>query len=116
MVATWNVLDDINTLDRIIEDSHHRPVVLFKHSISCGISARAQYMLEAQWNLNEEDLDFYILDLINNRNISNAIEERLQVKHQSPQLIVVKNGKAVFNVSHHRVDVSAIHSALDSLN
>ncbi len=111
-VEDWKVLNQTNQLDEIIEISFQKPVVIFKHSISCGISAMAKHQLEHNWTFDAADLDFYYLDLINHRAISNKIETQFGVYHQSPQLIVVKNGEAIFNTSHHRVNMEVLKKAI----
>lgn len=111
-LSDWKVLESEKQLEQAIQDSHDKPVVLFKHSVTCGISAGAKHRLESGWNFDGADLDFYYLDLLANRPISNKIAEDLGVLHQSPQLIVLKNGKAVFNTSHHRINVQAIADVL----
>ena len=110
--ATWKVLDQLDQLDQIVKDSFQKPVVLFKHSISCGISGMSKHQLESDWDFTEEDLDFYYLDLINHRPVSNKIASLFDVIHQSPQIIVVKDGKAVFNTSHHQISVQGIRQAI----
>ena len=112
LLEQWKVLDSEEQLDQIIKDSYQKPVVLFKHSISCGISAMAKYQLEEQWDFNPEDFDFYYLDLINNRSVSNKIAKDLDVIHQSPQIIVVKKGQSIYNTSHHNINSATLRRAL----
>ncbi len=108
----WKVLNDMAQLDKIVNDSAEKPVVIFKHSIRCGISSMAKQKLEDDWDFTAEDLDFYYLDLINNRAISNEVANYFGVTHQSPQVILIKNGKATYNTSHHQIGVQALHKAL----
>ncbi|MEM8526251.1 MAG: bacillithiol system redox-active protein YtxJ [Bacteroidota bacterium] len=109
----WRVLNDLSQLDQIVKDSHDKPVVLFKHSIRCGTSSMIKHQLESGWDFSADDLDFYYLDLINYRAISNEIADRFGIVHQSPQIIVLKNGKATYDTSHHMISVEGIHSAVD---
>ena len=108
----WKVLDKMEQLDQIIEDSYKKPVVLFKHSIRCGTSAMIKHQLEGNWNLKAEDLDFYYLDLITYRPISNAIASQFNVLHQSPQILVIRNGQSVFDTSHHMINLDRIRVAI----
>jgi bacillithiol system protein YtxJ len=110
--AEWKILDNAAQLEQITADSFHKPVVLFKDSTSCGISARAKYELEKNWDFNVDELDFYYLDLLTYRPISNQIAADFGVTHQSPQIILLKNGQAVYNTSHHRISVAALREAL----
>lgn len=110
--ADWKTIESDLQLQAAIDESFERPVVLFKHSVSCGISAGAKYRLEQEWNFNTEELSFYYLDLLAYRSISNKIAEDLGVTHQSPQVIILKDGQAVYNTSHHMISVSALRSNL----
>jgi monothiol bacilliredoxin len=109
----WKLLNDINQLDLIEKESFEKPVVILKHSISCGLSAMAKFQLEKEWDFEAEELSFYYLDLINYRSISNEITDRFGINHQSPQLIILKNGKAVYNTSHHKISVQDLKQALE---
>lgn len=97
----WNRLDDINTLDVVIKESEDTPVVIFKHSTSCSISAMALNRLERSWNESEmENVKVYYLDLIAYRDISQAVADKFGVTHQSPQVLLIKNGECVYDDSH----------------
>ncbi len=108
----WKTLDSLTQLEQIIDDSHQKPVAIFKHSTRCGISTMAKSQLEDGWNISTNDLDFYYLDLLAHRPISNEIADRLGVMHQSPQVILIKNGEAVFSNTHHSISADALQSAL----
>lgn len=101
----WSVLDSDDQLSSSLDDSFHRPVVIFKHSTRCSISSLAKNRLEQEWELTFGDHQIYYLDLIAFRSISNAVAEKLDVEHQSPQIIVIKEGKAVYNASHSSINV-----------
>ena len=112
MLKTWKVLETSEQLEKAIQDSYKKPVVLFKHSVTCGISARAKYMLEEDWSFNEDDFDFYYLDLLSFRSISNSIADKFNVTHQSPQILIIKDGKSVYDMSHHRISAQSLKSAI----
>ena len=112
ILGDWKVLNDLIQLDQIKADSYHKPVVLFKHSIRCGTSSKMIHQLENPWDVSTEDLDFYYLDLINYRAISNEIADQFGVAHQSPQIIIQKDGKAIYDTSHHMISVDGIRSAI----
>tara|TARA_B100000497_G_C7566869_1_gene341735 strand:+ start:260 stop:616 length:357 start_codon:yes stop_codon:yes gene_type:complete len=112
MMSSWKTLESIDQLEKAIEDSFNKPVVLFKHSVSCGISARAKYMLEENWKFDQGSFDFYYLDLLGFRNVSNEIADRFKVQHQSPQVIIIKNGEAVYDMSHHKISAQSLESAM----
>jgi bacillithiol system protein YtxJ len=105
----WNKLDSAIQLESIIEESHTSPQVIFKHSTTCPISGMAKRRLEGDWEL---DINPYYLDLLNHRSISNAIADRLNVRHESPQIILIKNGEAIYNESHLDISVSNLSQNL----
>ena len=108
----WKILNDEAQLEQLKQDSFHKPVVIFKHSIRCGISSMIKFNLESDWDFAEADMDFYYLDLINYRSVSNLVASDLGVGHQSPQVIVLKDGRATFDTSHHAISVAKLHDAL----
>ncbi len=109
----WIRLTEASDLDQLIEkESFVKPVVLFKHSTRCSISAMALNRLENEWDLEEEACVPVYLDLIAYRPISNKMADDLQITHQSPQILVVKDGKCVYNSSHSQINVRDIKDAL----
>lgn len=78
-------------------------VAVFKHSTRCSISSMVKNRLERDWT---SDHPVYFLDLIAHRNVSNLIAQISGVQHESPQMIVFKEGKAIFNASH--TSISAV--------
>jgi bacillithiol system protein YtxJ len=104
-------LVQLNTLDKLqaaIEESRIRPVLLFKHSTSCGISAGVFREVKMV------DTDVNIVIVQTDRHISNEIERHTGVKHQSPQAIVLKNGEAVYHASHYDITVEDINQHLET--
>lgn len=94
----WNDLLTPGQLDEIISLSHQRPQVIFKHSTRCNISSIAWTRLKNAEKL--EGADFYYLDLLAHRPLSGQIATTLDVAHESPQVLLVKNGKCVYDESH----------------
>lgn len=103
----WNNLESLAQLDAIEEISFEIPVAIFKHSTRCHISRAALRMFENELNLKHE-IAPYFLDLLQYRNVSNEIASRFGVQHQSPQIIVIKDGKAIYNASHERIDATQL--------
>ena len=114
-MMNWINLNTEEAVDLAIQQSFDKPVLFFKHSTRCGISASAQHQLIDNWDLNEDMITTYHLDLLSFRNVSNYIAEKLDVLHQSPQAILVKNGKAVYSVTHHAISVKKIKNQLAEL-
>ena len=99
----WIELTDLGQLNEIMELSHQQPVAIFKHSTRCSISRMALKQFENEFDL-EGSVTPYFLDLINYRDISNEIATRFEVYHQSPQLLLIKEGKSVYDASHSDID------------
>ncbi len=100
----WIPITDISELDAIKEASKTKPQAIFKHSTRCGISSMVIRKFESTANFTVDEVDAYYLDLLNYRPISMAIQDKFGVMHQSPQLIILKNGKVVHHASHHDID------------
>lgn len=115
VIPQWQVLETMEQFDAAMALSHQKPVVFFKHSTRCGISAHAKYRLEQDWSFASDELELFYLDLISFRPISNHLAQVLHVVHQSPQVIMVRNGKAVFDTSHHSISISGLRAALDAI-
>lgn len=100
----WTPLTDMSQFDIIIEESKIKPIAIFKHSTRCGISRMVIKQFESAYNLEENQMKVYYLDLLNYRPISDEIAARFQVWHESPQLIIVKNGETVGHASHSQIN------------
>ena len=103
----WMALNDLEQLKAIESKSKTKAQVIFKHSTRCGISSMVMRQFVSNYDLSENDIDLYYLDLLSYRSISDAIAETFQVLHESPQLLVIKNGIVVRYASHS--DVNAVN-------
>ena len=108
----WQRLTDISQLTKIIKDSKTKPVAIYKHSTTCGISRMVLNQIESTYDIDASQMDIYYLDLKAYRDVSNEVAARFQVIHQSPQMIVIKNGTAVYADSHGAVNVPVLHQYL----
>ncbi|WMJ72673.1 bacillithiol system redox-active protein YtxJ [Cytophagaceae bacterium ABcell3] len=107
----WEELKDAGTLDKINEVSKEQPVLIFKHSTRCSISDTALNRLERNWKKDEaKGVVPYYLDLISFRDISNKIAEVYDVKHESPQALLIVNGACVYYASHMGINLNEILS------
>jgi len=95
----WIQLESTNQLEAVAENSKNKTQVIYKHSSTCGISRMVLGMFTDTYD-TDLDIDLYFLTIQNHRDVSNAIEEKFHVKHESPQLLVIKNGEVVFHTSH----------------
>ncbi|HEY6803280.1 MAG TPA: bacillithiol system redox-active protein YtxJ [Pyrinomonadaceae bacterium] len=100
-------LADQETLNRLMEDSKDHPVVVFKHSNSCGISAAAYREMAQLDNIN-------LLEIQTARELSREVAAVTGVEHESPQVIILKDGKAVWNASHYAVKAGAVADAVEA--
>jgi len=104
----WIPLTEESQLDEILENSKNKTQAIFKHSTRCGISSMVIRQFDGPSFPSTEEADVYYLDLLNYRPISMAIQDKFGVIHQSPQLIVLKDGKVVHAASHHSISVTDI--------
>jgi bacillithiol system protein YtxJ len=107
----WNNLTDLEELKTIITNSYEKPVAIFKHSTRCSVSRMALKQFENEFDSSDK-VTAYFLDLITYREVSNAIAALFGVEHQSPQLVVIKNGKAVYDASHSDIDATVLKGLL----
>jgi bacillithiol system protein YtxJ len=107
----WIPLTFMGQLDEIVAFSSQKPVVIFKHSTRCIVSKMALKQFESEYDLGDT-VDIYFLDLLENRDISNEIASRFNVVHQSPQLLLIKDGKSVYDVSHSDIDAGELKGKL----
>ncbi len=106
----WIPLSSAEELEKLIRKSEQQPQVIFKHSTRCSISAVAKSRLEK--SEAPEEIPFYYLDLISYRPLSNSIAERFGIEHESPQILVIKNGKCVYDESHMGIDMDELKDHL----
>ncbi|QTY27239.1 bacillithiol system redox-active protein YtxJ [Flavobacterium sp. CS20] len=99
----WKVLEDIKQLDNALDISKDKPVVIFKHSTSCGISRMVLNQFQNNADFDEDAVLLLYLDLLAHRDVSNAIAEKLGVLHQSPQLIILHKVQVVHQASHSAI-------------
>lgn len=95
----WVPLESLEQLETIKEKSKARPQIVYKHSRTCGISRMVLGMFTEGYDMDLE-VDIHFLTIQRNRDVSNAIEDQFKVRHESPQLLVIKNGEVVFHTSH----------------
>lgn len=102
-MKNWKNIITETDVDAIIEKSTERTQIIFKDSVTCGISAFAKERLQLGNHFLENKADFHYLDLLQFRAVSNYIASTLNVIHQSPQIIVLKNKVVVYKAAHHTI-------------
>ena len=109
----WKELYNKKQLEDIIEESKTRPVFIFKHSTRCSVSSMALNRLEREWNLSQaEDVNTYLLSVIESRALSQEIESTFGVRHESPQALVISKGDCIFHNSHIAIKFNSIKDVL----
>ncbi len=102
----WITLTSESQLEDIKATSAQEPVVIFKHSTRCAISAMVKARLERDGA--PKGLNFYYLDLISHRTISNRIAHEYAVQHESPQVLLIRNGECVYDESHNGISMDEL--------
>jgi bacillithiol system protein YtxJ len=110
MRAVFNKINSVEELEQIFTKSYEKPVALFKHSSTCPISAGVYDEIQ---NV-EGEINLVVVQYA--RNVSNEIAVRTGVRHESPQAIVLKDGKAIYHASHYDVTAEDINSKLKIQN
>jgi bacillithiol system protein YtxJ len=105
-------LDGLDELDRLLAASERRPLLLFKHSFTCGTSAEALDELVAHLNEGPADVHYAIVTVQTHRSVSTAVAERLGVRHETPQALLIRDGRVVWSASHFRVTADAVEEAI----
>lgn len=101
----WDFIDD---LDLEVLGNSERPALIIKHSIRCSISAMALDRLMRSHEPIDRCCDVYLIDVIRNRSLSNKIEQQYRIRHESPQVIMVKEGIPTYTSSHMAIDPETI--------
>lgn len=112
-------LQHIEQLDHLLSESHTRPLLLFKHSFSCGVSAEALDELIDHLNADivaagVPDPHYAIVTVQTHRDVSNAVSMKLGVRHETPQALLIRDGRVIWSASHFRVTAEAMKKALTS--
>lgn len=108
MPANFINVDSLERLDSLFAESHRRPVVLFKHSTTCGISSGVYQ------EVANVEADVNIVVIQTHRDISNAISTRTGIRHQSPQAIILHRGEPAYHASHYDIEAAHIELTLET--
>lgn len=102
----WNTLSSVEQLAEIKSASYQQPQLIFKHSTRCSISAMVRSRLER--SETPDNINFYYLDLLAYRPVSDQVAEDFSVYHESPQVLLIKNGECVYDESHQGINMDEI--------
>ena len=113
----WTELKSEQQIEEIKKESESQPVLIFKHSTRCSVSSTALSRLERNWQEQEvAPIKMYYLDLLSHRNISQSVATSFAVEHESPQVLILKNGNPVYVRSHLAIAYDEIKQLLPSKN
>lgn len=104
----WIELDAVSKVEELIEVSRKCPCLIFKHSHQCGVSHLVQLRLEEDWNLLGEEATTYRLDVIDRRDIARLVADTFQVHHESPQLLLIRDGECTYDASHLDITIEEL--------
>lgn len=102
----WNTLSSVEQLEEIKKASYQQPQLIFKHSTRCSISSMILNRLERSEATDQ--IRFHYLDLLAHRNLSNQLAEDFSVYHESPQVLLIKNGECIYDESHQGINMDEI--------
>ena len=107
-------LSDLEMLEAAIAESRERPVLLFKHSRTCGISCGALEELNAHLERGEARAAYRMITVQSHRRVSDEVAARLGVRHETPQAILLRDGRPVWKASHFRITADELHRAVNT--
>ena len=103
-VVNWTELTSSQELDTLTEDSYDKPQLIFKHSMTCGVSGMTKRRFEAEAGQYADQFGFHLLVIQKNRDISNQVAVKFQVRHESPQVLIIREGVVTEHASHWQID------------
>lgn len=109
--VNWRFIEQSADIEVIKVQSKEKPVIIFKHSTTCPISTTSLDRFERKWNA-EANADIFLLNLLQHRDLSKQIAAEFGVEHQSPQVLVIKNGESVYDESHFGISAEKIEELL----
>ncbi|MEP0987248.1 bacillithiol system redox-active protein YtxJ [Ekhidna sp.] len=112
----WKSLSTLAEFDQIVENSKEKPALIFKHRPSSTESTHALEQLERDWTISPEDLDLYMLDVMKEKNISEAVTESAGVINEYPQVLLFADGVTMYDESREMISVKKIKLALKIIN
>lgn len=108
-MLNWKVLNTTQQIAEIISVSASVPCMIFKHSTQCSISAMAKMRIESGWDFSELEIVPYYLDILSYRNLSNQVAEEFSTSHESPQLLLIRNGKCTYDAAQFDISLVELH-------
>lgn len=107
----WHPITKVEDIDILIDRSRVVPCLILKHSTRCPISTMAKNRLEMSWDIDDQEVETYFLDLIQYREVSNYIAGVFSVTHESPQALLIKDGSSIYDASHLNIRAEDLRAA-----
>ena len=107
----WKPITSVDQISSLIQESNSDSnvgVLILKHSTRCSVSFFAKKNLESSWNISADKLPTYYLDLIKYRDVSDQIAEIFEVRHESPQLLLINKGGCSYSAAHAEISSEAV--------
>jgi bacillithiol system protein YtxJ len=114
MERALTMLDSLDRLEELLAESADRPLLLFKHSTRCGVSAEAMDELQVHLESAGPSVRYAVLTVQTHRALSDAVSARLGIRHETPQVILIRDSRAVWSASHFRVNAAALDRAISA--
>lgn len=111
-MVNWIPLASIAEVEELVEQSRTVPCLIFKHSTRCSISSFAKNRLEQDWDLSQTKIQPFFLDLIAHRDVSNFVAHHFAIEHESPQVLLIDQGRVIYDASHLAITVDDIRNQL----
>jgi bacillithiol system protein YtxJ len=108
----WTAIKTLEQLTTIVEISKTTPCVIYKHSTRCNTSEMMKYVLENDWQFEEDEVRPFYLDILEYQDIAITIADRFQVHHQSPQVLLIKNMECTYDADNMEISIEELKESL----
>lgn len=108
----WIPLNEPEQIEQVLERSKNKPQIIYKHSTRCAVSSIALFSLQGLSADTKEQADFNFLNVIDQRELSKFVSEKLQIRHESPQLLLIRDGEVEWHGSHYEVKAETVAEIL----
>ncbi len=113
-MINWTSVKHPTQIDEIVELSRQKTCLIYKHSPTCSISSMARHRLEGSWDFQEQDLATFFVDVVYDRPLSQQMAQTFGVRHESPQILVIKDGQCIHHSSHLDISVRDLKGVVES--
>ena len=102
----WIEINNTRELEQYLATADKtQPLIIFKHSTRCSVSRMSKQLFEGEW---KNDKEVYLINVVENRETSNSVASKFGIQHESPQILVIKNGRCIYDASHSLIDANTV--------